>query len=168
VPTSTFRLFSAVLSVQLALGFALHAAPAEQADRIVVTKSTHTMVLYDHDKVLRTYKVALGRATGRKLRQGDNRTPEGHYRIVAHNLNSAAHLSLHISYPNADDRARSLAARVPPGGDIMIHGLPNGSGSIGAAHTQTDWTFGCIAVTDEEMDEIYRLVPNKTPIDIRP
>jgi murein L,D-transpeptidase YafK len=174
VPIPTFRILAALIPLQIAsmLGFACHAthpsAPIEQADRIVVTKSAHTLVLFEHDKVLRSYRVALGRASGRKLQQGDNRTPEGHYRIVSHNPHSAAHLSLQISYPNADDRARASAAHVPPGGDIMIHGLPNGSGYIGAAHTQTDWTFGCIAVTDEEMDEIYRLVPDRTPIDIEP
>ncbi len=141
---------------------------ADQADHIVVTKSTHTLVLYSRGTVLRTYKVALGRVPGRKQQQSDYRTPEGHYRIDGHNPHSSAHLSLHISYPNADDRARALAAHQRPGGDITIHGLPNGFGYIGTAHRQTDWTFGCIAVTDAEMDEIYRLVPNQTPIDIEP
>ena len=135
----------------------------EQADRILVTKSTHTLVLYSRGAVIRTYKVSLGRVAGAKQQQGDNRTPEGHYTITAHNPHSAAHLSLHISYPNADDRAHHRT-----GGDIMIHGLPNGYGYIGARQSETDWTYGCIAVTDEEMDEIYRLVPNQTPIDIEP
>ncbi len=166
---------AAFIPLQLAavLGFALPTprppAPAEQADHIVVTKSTHTMVLYSHGAILRTYKVALGRGgSGPKEQQGDNRTPEGHYRIDAHNPHSSAHLSLHISYPSAEDRARALAAHRQPGGDIMIHGLPNGYGYIGALHRQSDWTYGCIAVTDEEMDEIYRLVPNQTAIDIEP
>jgi len=171
-----FRILAAVIPLQLAamLGLACRATPAPQpqeqaqADRIVVTKSTHTLVLYRHGAVLRTYKVALGRAPGRKLQQGDNRTPEGHYRIVSHNPNSSAYLSLHISYPNPEDRARAKAAHQQPGGDIMIHGLPNGFGYIGAAHVASDWTYGCIAVTDAEMDEIYRLVPDGTPIDIEP
>ncbi len=173
----TFRIRAAFISLHLATVFAVAqravgpaATPARtgQADRIVVTKSTHTLVLYSHGAVLRTYQVALGRASGPKQQQGDNRTPEGHYRIDAHNPHSSAHLSLHISYPNADDRARAMAAHRQPGGDIMIHGLPNGFGYLGGLHRATDWTFGCIAVTDEEMDEIYRLVPNNTPIDIEP
>jgi len=177
VPIPTFRILAAIIPLQFAsmLGFACHAilppatpAPTEQADHIVVTKSTHTLVLYSHGTVLRTYKVALGRASGAKKEQGDNRTPEGHYRIDAHNPHSSCHLALHISYPSAEDRAKAAAAHQPPGGDVEIHGLPNGFGYLGALHRATDWTYGCIAVTDAEMDEIYRLVPNNTPIDIQP
>jgi murein L,D-transpeptidase YafK len=177
VHISVQRTLAASIRLQLliALVFALfqpgsHAVPAPivLADRIVVTKSTHTLVLYSHGAVLRTYKVALGRAAGAKQYQGDNRTPVGHYRIDAHNAHSTCHLSLHVSYPNPDDRARALAAHQKPGGDIMIHGLPNGLGYIGGLHRATDWTYGCIAVTDAEMDEIYRLVPNNTPIEIEP
>ncbi len=151
-----------------AAGAAPPTSVPEHADRILVTKSSHTLVLYSHGAVLRTYKVALGRASGRKEQQGDNRTPEGHYRIDSHNPHSSCHLSLHISYPNADDRLRAKTAHHPAGGDIMIHGLPNGLGYLGALHRMTDWTYGCIAVTDAEMEEIYRLVPDGTPIDILP
>lgn len=177
MPIPTVRLVAIFVSLQVAtmLGFACAAtpprvspAPGEQADRIVVTKSTHTLVLYSHGAVLRTYKVALGRGSGRKEQQGDNRTPEGHYRIDAHNAHSTCHLSLHISYPNSDDRAKAIASHQPSGGDIMIHGLPNGLGYLGALHRATDWTYGFIAVTDAEMEEIYKLVPNNTPIDIQP
>jgi len=152
-------------AVAVALGFTLSAtpAPAELADRILVVKSEHTLTLFAHGKVLRTYKVALGRASGAKQQQGDNRTPEGHYRIAAHNAHSTCHLALLISYPNADDQAHHRT-----GGEVEIHGLPNGFGYLGALHRATDWTYGCIAVTDDEMDEIYRLVPNNTPIDIQP
>jgi murein L,D-transpeptidase YafK len=146
--------------------FAFAPTITDQADHIVVTKSTHTLVLYSHGRILREYKVALGRATGQKQQQGDNRTPEGHYWIDAHNPHSTCHLSLHISYPNPADRARAASEHQNPGGDIMIHGLPNGYGYIGASHRETDWTYGCIAVTDAEMKEIYELVPNGTPIDI--
>ncbi len=173
MPIPTFRILAAtVIPLQFAamLGFTWYAsrppaapARAEQADRIVVTKSTHTLVLYSHGTVLRTYQVALGRASGPKQQQGDNRTPEGHYLIEAHNPHSSCYLALRISYPNADDRAHHRT-----GGDVEIHGLPNGFGYLGAMHRATDWTYGCIAVTDAEMDEIYRLVPNNTPIDIQP
>jgi murein L,D-transpeptidase YafK len=168
VPTSTFRVLATILPLQFAVAFAFAAAPAspapaEQADSIKVTKSTHTLVLYSHGAVLRTYKVSLGRASGAKQQQGDNRTPEGHYTISAHNAHSTCHLALHISYPNSDDRAHHRT-----GGDVEIHGLPNGFGYIGSLHRATDWTYGCIAVTNAEMDEIYKLVPNGTPIDIEP
>jgi murein L,D-transpeptidase YafK len=138
-------------------------APEVHADRILVVKSEHSLTLFAHGAVLRSYKVALGRASGPKQQQGDNRTPEGHYRIVGHNAHSSCHRALLISYPNADDRAHHRT-----GGDVEIHGLPNGFGYIGSLHRSTDWTYGCIAVTDAEMDEIYRLVPDNTPIDIQP
>jgi murein L,D-transpeptidase YafK len=172
VPIPTFRILAAFLPLQCAamLGFAWYAtrpptppAPTQLADRVVVTKSTHLLMLYSHGAVLKTYKVALGRAPGQKQEQGDNRTPEGHYRIAGHNPHSTCHLALRISYPNDDDRAHHRT-----GGDVEIHGLPNGFGYLGALHRATDWTYGCIAVTDAEMDEIYRLVPNNTPIDIEP
>jgi murein L,D-transpeptidase YafK len=79
-----------------------------------------------------------------------------------------AHRSIHISYPNAQDLKRARSLGVPPGGDISLHGLPNGQGWIGAAHRQTDWTWGCIAVTNEEIDEIWDLVTDGTPIIIHP
>ena len=105
---------------------------------------------------------------GRKERQGDGRTPEGNYILDRRNAHSKFHRSIHISYPNADDIKRARALGVPPGGDIFLHGLPNGAGFIGAAHRQMDWTTGCIAVTDEEIDEIWNLVADGTPIIIHP
>lgn len=105
---------------------------------------------------------------GPKRQEGDERTPEGLYRIDWRNPNSVAHLSLHISYPDAEDRARAGAAGVAPGGSIMIHGLPNGWGFLGALHRRLDWTDGCIGVTNAEMREIWALVPDGTPIRIAP
>jgi murein L,D-transpeptidase YafK len=127
------------------------------------------MVLLAKGKVLRTYRIALGGApVGPKEQQGDRKTPEGKYVISGRNLHSQFHRSLRISYPNAADRARARRLGVSPGGDIFIHGLPNGMGPIGAAHTARDWTDGCIAVTDEEIEEIWKLVANGTPIEIKP
>jgi murein L,D-transpeptidase YafK len=103
-----------------------------------------------------------------KTRQGDHRTPEGVYVINGRNAQSQFHRSLHISYPNAADRERAHKLGVSPGGDIFIHGLPNGYGLIGAAHRAHDWTDGCIAVTDQEIEEIWKLVDNGTLIEIRP
>ena len=154
----------------LAVCFLLAAKPAgEQADLIVVKKAKRELTLMRGGRVLKTYRVALGlNPVGPKLRQGDYKTPEGLYKIVGRNAASAYHRSLHLNYPNEQDRARARRAGVPPGGDIMIHGLPNGEGYISAAHRLSDWTWGCIAVTNEEIEEIWRLAPNGTPVRIEP
>jgi len=140
-----------------------------KADRIIVHKKEHTMELMHAGTVIKSYKIALGRnPVGPKQREGDFRTPEGVYVIDRRNAKSEYHRSLHISYPNANDRERARKLHVSAGGDVMIHGLPNGYDYLGAAHRRWDWTYGCIAVTDEEIDEIWRLVDNGTPIEILP
>jgi len=119
--------------------------------------------------VIRTYHVALGRGgLEAKQKEGDARTPEGRYVIDSRNAASSYHKALHISYPDAADRRRAAQTGVSPGGAIMIHGLPNGMGLIGGAHRLYDWTLGCIAVTDSEIDEIWTMVPVGTPVEIRP
>ena len=139
------------------------------ADRVVVAKAARKLLVYRGDRLLATYRIALGRnPIGHKEREGDGRTPEGSYVIDFRKRDSDFHRALHISYPNNEDRRRAGQRKVPPGGAIMIHGLPNGMGRIGKAHTLRDWTDGCIAVTNEEIEEIWRLVPNGTPITIRP
>lgn len=145
-------------------------APGTKVASIVVRKAARTLQLIGPDgKVVRTYKVALGSTPrGHKQQQGDGKTPEGRYRISGRNPNSRFHLSLRISYPNAEDRRQARRRGVSPGGDIMIHGLPNGRGWIGPAHRRADWTNGCIAVTDREIEEIWRVVPVGTPIELRP
>jgi murein L,D-transpeptidase YafK len=140
-----------------------------RVDRIVVYKKDHILNLMNGSNVVRTYKVALGGdPTGPKTCQGDHRTPEGMYVIDSRNAHSKFHRALHISYPNIEDRGRAAARHCAPGGDIMIHGLPNGYGFVGAAHRLKDWTDGCIAVSDEEIEEIWKLVPNGTPVELRP
>lgn len=142
---------------------------AQKADSIIILKKDHLLELMAGGRVIRTYKVALGTGgLAAKDRQGDRRTPEGRYVIDSRNEHSAYYKSLHISYPNTEDRRRAARLGVSPGGDIMIHGLPNGKGWIGAGHRLYDWTLGCIAVTDEEMDEIWKMVPVGTPVEIRP
>ena len=134
---------------------------------VVVDKSDHTMMLFDHGRAIRTYSVALGPDLGPKQKKGDGRTPEGRYVIDSRNASSRYHRALHISYPNAADRRNARRRGVDPGGDIMIHGRPNGwRGRF--MSLAGDWTLGCIAVTDEEIEEVWRLVPNGTPIEIRP
>lgn len=141
----------------------------ERADKIIVFKSIRELQLLRGDKVLRTYKIALGGTpVGPKQRQGDHKTPEGIYTVAGRNAKSSYHRALRVSYPNEQDRARAAKLGVAPGGDIMIHGLPNGYGWIGRGHLAKDWTDGCIAVTDQEIEEIWRLVPDGTRIEIRP
>lgn len=139
------------------------------ADKILVEKKERRLSLISRGTVFKTYAIALGRnPDGPKVRQGDNKTPEGIYFIDARNMESRYHLSLHISYPNEKDRKRAKALGVPPGGDIMIHGIKNGYSAVGGLHAEHDWTNGCIAVTDEEIEEIEKLVPNGTIVEIRP
>ncbi len=143
--------------------------PGTTADSLVLVKSLRLLIVYAEGAAVRTYRVALGeQPLGPKRFQGDERTPEGLYRIDSRNPDSQYHLSLHVSYPNAVDRARAQLWGKEPGGDIMIHGLPVGDESVGIEHTQYDWTHGCIAVTDREIEELWRLVPVGTPIDLKP
>lgn len=164
------ELFALLLVCACAFGGPeLSAQKPERADSIVILKKEHVMELLAGGKVMRTYKVALGRGgLAPKEREGDGRTPEGRYTIDAKYEHSTYHKALHVSYPNADDRKRAVRLAVPPGGAIMIHGLPNGKGWVGPRHRLYDWTLGCIAVTDQEIDEIWSLVPVGTPVEIRP
>jgi len=139
------------------------------ADKIVIEKKERRLTLISKGQILRQYKIALGgNPNGPKERQGDNKTPEGTYLIDSRNRNSRYHLSLHISYPNEKDKKRAQDLGVSPGGDIMIHGIKNGFSWVGDYHAEFDWTKGCIAVTDEEIEEIDKLVPNGTIVEIKP
>lgn len=152
-----------------AAGFGAKAGSEERADRILILKSKRTLMLTRQGRTLKTYQVALGQQpVGAKQQQGDMRTPEGLYRIDGRYAQSQYHRALHISYPNQEDRARAKRMGVDPGGAILIHGLPNGQGRVGKAHLQSDWTWGCVAVTDEEIEEIWRLVPDGVVVEIRP
>jgi len=138
-------------------------------DGIVVAKADRTMTLMRNGKIFKTYKVALSREpVGPKEREGDHRVPEGLYTIDSKNAHSRFHLALHISYPNVADRARAGRLGVKPGGNIEIHGLGNTYGWAGSLHRQIDWTDGCIAVTNSEIEEIWNIVPVGTPLEIRP
>jgi murein L,D-transpeptidase YafK len=138
-------------------------------DRMVVWKSKRQLELYEKGKRLKSYAVSLGRnPIGPKRQEGDQRTPEGLYSIELHNPHSSFHKALKVSYPSAADRLAAAKRGVAPGGDIMVHGIRNGLGFIGRLQRQLDWTAGCIAVTNPEIEEIYRVVPDGTPIEIRP
>ncbi len=152
-----------------AMSSSVVASPLGLVDSIVVEKKAHRLTLFRDGRPMRTYLVALGgHPMGDKLSAGDRRTPEGMFYIDSRQPNSRYHLALHISYPDAIHRARSLAAGMQPGGDIMIHGLPNGMGAAGALHRQNDWTNGCVALTDEEIEQIWSVVPIGTPVEIKP
>lgn len=139
------------------------------ADKILIEKKERRLTLISKGRVLKTYKIALGgNPNGPKERQGDNKTPEGAYVIDSRNKDSRYHLSLHVSYPNERDKKRAKELGVSPGGDIMIHGIKNGFSWAGDFHSEVDWTKGCIAVTDEEIEEIDKLVPMGTVVEIRP
>ncbi len=146
--------------------FALQKGPA---DKILIEKKERRLTLISEGRVLKAYKIALGgNPNGPKERQGDNKTPEGTYIIDSRNKDSGYHLSLHISYPNEKDKRRAKKLGVSPGGDIMIHGIKNGFSWVSNSHAEVDWTKGCIAVTDEEIEEIGKLAPNGTIVEIRP
>jgi murein L,D-transpeptidase YafK len=139
------------------------------ADKILVEKSVRRLTLIRAGKPLRVYRVSLGtHPIGPKEREGDGKTPEGRYVIDKKLMHSAFHRALHISYPNAPDRARAAVLGVSPGGDIMIHGLKNGLGWLGPLHHFSDWTQGCIAVTNAEIEEIWAMVAEGTPVEIMP
>ena len=139
------------------------------ADSIVVEKQRHTMTLFQAGFPVRTYAIALGKQPlGDKVQKGDGRTPEGVYRIDSRNPESKYYKSLHISYPDAAHQRRAQAMGVAAGGDIMIHGLPQRFAEVGAAHREFDWTEGCVALTNAEIDEIWRAIPDGAPIQIKP
>ncbi|HKQ97634.1 MAG TPA: L,D-transpeptidase family protein [Candidatus Polarisedimenticolia bacterium] len=139
------------------------------ADRILVRKSERVLELYRGDILLRSYPVSLGwEPVGAKREEGDGRTPEGRYIIDSRNPGSGFHLALHVSYPRPEEEAAARARGSSAGGLIMIHGLPNGYGFLGRLHLVRDWTLGCVAVTDPEIEEIWRVVPNGTPVEFQP
>ena len=158
------------LAAVLLLGISAQAAEKTlRADRVVVLKRERRLQLWSGGKIIKAYKVALGgNPVGAKTQQGDHKTPEGIYVLDSRNAQSQFYKSIHISYPNTHDRAAARAKGVSAGGDVFVHGLPNRYRMVGAAHRLKDWTDGCIAVTDEEIDEIWAAVPDGTTIEIRP
>jgi murein L,D-transpeptidase YafK len=138
-------------------------------DRIIVEKSFRRLTLVYNGSELKTYRIALGRnPVGNKERRGDNRTPEGTFRIDRRNEKSRFYRSLHISYPSRTNIEKARRHGVSPGGDIMIHGLPPEIESVESMDQLGDWTAGCVAVTNTEIDEIWRVVPDGAIIEIRP
>jgi murein L,D-transpeptidase YafK len=164
------------LAIFLTLSFVLCAPAARStiqqvptATEVVVHKSARRLELWRGSTLLRSYRVSLGlRPEGHKQREGDFRTPEGRYLLDSRNPRSDFFLSIRVSYPNERDRARARKAGVPPGGLIMIHGLPNEPRWTPEHYAREDWTDGCIALSNADMMEVWMLVSDGTPIDIRP
>ena len=140
-----------------------------KADKVVVIKSKRLLMLIKEGEILKAYRVSLGKQpNGHKAKVGDKRTPEGTYILDSRNLDSKFHRAIHISYPNELDILNAQKRGVSPGGDIMIHGLSEKLKDMGKFHITSDWTEGCIAVTNSEIEEIWQLVPDGTPIEIKP
>ncbi|PYP81471.1 MAG: hypothetical protein DMD35_01810 [Gemmatimonadetes bacterium] len=168
VSVRTSDRFEPLYAVPIPLaGFRL--PPPAAADSIVVFKRERTLVLFNRGVPIRTYFIALGsKPVGDKERAGDQKTPEGLFYINAHNPASKFHLALRISYPDDAHRARAAALGVDPGGDIMIHGLPLEYSEAGKKHIQNDWTNGCVALSNQEIEELWHAVPDGTPVQIKP
>lgn len=159
------RIIAAVLAT-LCLASEVYAA---EVDHVLVIKSERKLFLMSGDSIVRQYDIALGaNPTGHKSQEGDEKTPEGLYELDYKKSDSSFYKAIHISYPNADDLAAAKEAGVDPGGLIMIHGQRNGFGWLAPVSQNFDWTNGCIAVTNSEMDEVWNLVSVGTTIEIRP
>ena len=151
------------------LGVAATSTAAEKADRVVVKKSVARLYLERDGKTFASFRAAFGaRAKGHKQQEGDERTPEGRYVLDSKNASSAYYKAIHISYPNANDTASAKARGVDPGGLIMVHGQKNGFGWLAPLVQRFNWTEGCIAVSDQDMDIIWQAVDVGTPIEILP
>ncbi len=141
----------------------------QKIDSIRVEKSRRLMHLLHNGKCIKSYHISLGQnPVGDKVQEGDNKTPEGTYIIDGKISEGRYYRYLSISYPDENDRDRANGLGVNPGGDIMIHGLPWGYGWLGRLHLLRDWTYGCIAVTNREMDELYTIIETGTPVEIVP
>ena len=165
---------AAMLAATLAIGLGGCGGGGETtrqyADRVLVKKSERKLQLLKAGSILKEYRIALSEnPTGHKLQEGDKRTPEGDYLLDWRNPRSNFHRSIHVSYPNERDKEVAKLLGVSPGGMIMIHGQPNyiESPKVKAEYLRRDWTNGCIAVQDQEMDEIWKMVRDGTPIRIQ-
>jgi len=155
------------LVCSLVLGMSIPSDTSSKADSVLVVKSERKLKLIRHGEIFREYTIALGsRPLGHKWEEGDQRTPEGFYILDWRNPVSRFYRSIHVSYPDATDESYARMAGIDPGGNIMIHGLPNDS--LASKWQGWDWTDGCIAVANDAMDEIWKAVDEGTPIEIRP
>ena len=164
------HVWPAILLAVLAIaGGASEASDFPVADEVIVEKGERKLHLMKNGRAFRTFEIALGIAPeGDKEQEGDFKTPEGRYLLDGRNRDSDYFLSIHISYPDAADRRAAAAKGVDPGGQIMIHGQPNEPSYSAGYYKTTDWTNGCIAVSNSDMIDIWLMTPDDVPIEIRP
>lgn len=172
-PSRPLRRAGPALALAAALAVAGSAAAAAEelaaADHVVVRKAERKLYLYRGGQVLGEYRIALGlNPVGHKQRENDFRTPEGHYLLAQRNTRSNYFLSIQVSYPNPADMRRARQHGWPAGGSIMIHGFPNSPSHSASYYETTDWTNGCIALSNSDMVEVWMRTPENTPIDILP
>lgn len=165
----TFALGLFTLIQPITCGATLSSSSPTHIDYILVEKSKHLMSVFYQNQLMKTYRIALGFSPlGHKMQEGDGKTPEGSYQIVSKNPASKFHLSLKLSYPSLKDVKNAHQHGVKPGSNIMIHGLSVPYQNKGKAHTMKDWTLGCIALTNEEIEEIYHYASIGTTVEIIP
>ena len=161
----------ALAGLLLMLAPAMAGATTTYADRVVVEKSKHTLTAYADGKVIATFNAGFGvYPVGPKERQGDRKTPEGKYVLDYKNPNSAYYRSIHVSYPNDEDRARARRGGYNPGGDIMVHGQPSDPDVVRAVARwpNNDWTDGCISLSNTDMKAFWEMIRVPVPIEIKP
>ncbi len=158
------------VSILSCLFFAsIASATLPKADKVVVIKSKRVLMLLKDGEIIKTYRISLGKnPIGHKMQAGDQKTPEGIYILNSRKQNSKYYLAINISYPNESDMLNAQKLGVSPGNSIAIHGLPKDLEDIDKFQRRLDWTDGCIALTNQEMDELWQLVPDGTPIEIKP
>ena len=158
-----------IIGALLALSFSAVVCSAEKADRVLVDKSESRLYLIRNNEVFASFSVKFGAdPKGHKQQLGDERTPEGKYTLGYKNAGSSFYKSIHISYPNARDQEVARKLGVSPGGDIMVHGQPNGWGSYSPIIQLFNWTDGCVGLKNSDMDIVWDAVDPGTPIEIRP
>ncbi len=169
IPMLVATLVAAVAQADSMTGLAGPAGVLQPVDRIVVHKGGHKMELYRKGQLVANYRISLGLApSGQKQREGDFRTPEGSYRLTRRNAQSDFFLAVQVSYPEAADIVLARRSGWAPGGSIMVHGLPNFLKYPRDRYLNTDWTDGCIALSNEDMLDFWLLTGQGTPIEIRP
>jgi len=166
---SVFSYYKYVLIALLFILQTTNVMGAQKADAVLVIKSEKRLYLMRAGEPFASFRVSFGfNPKGHKQEQGDGRTPEGRYILDYKNPGSAYYKSIHISYPNAKDRKEARKRGVDPGGDIMIHGQKNGYGWLSLLAQRFNWTNGCIALSDKDMDTVWNAVKPGTPIEIKP
>lgn len=156
-------------TILLLLTLSLHCMALEKADLVVINKSQHKLFLFKKGKALNSFHVVFGdQPKGHKQQEGDERTPEGKYILDFKKANSAYHRAIHISYPSQADIKHAKKLGLNPGGMIMIHGQKNGYENFESITQQNNWTDGCIALTNSDMDAVWAAVDAGTPIEIKP